>query len=324
MVNPVSKAIVSVSAWDPGYGTNLDFKDFGDSDSVEIDDSVEYIARDWRGIETALPSDPLDIFFIDGIQRIEARLEIFAENDVVPRSALLGAVGAGVVHWDRRLMKSRFKQLLHQRLVVLPVGLTPETLGSLDSSLLPFEIRHSKGSDFSDLQDAMQKQMSELEVSLAKSIDYEPGSLVIADGRVRRDHPVFVVGYIKSNERQYLSGKPAEVVPEIKLGQRTPIFRIEGSFPRFSWYIRVGDIAGGHGWQGVARLEVSAQLSMDEVASYAAMTTEYLPIAAPPLHLDPRAPQNLIPIGALERELRRGLGDAELVNRKLREAVYMR
>ena len=63
MVNPVSKAIVSVSAWDPGYGTNLDFKDFGDSDSVEIDDSVEYIARDWRGIETALPSDPLDIFF---------------------------------------------------------------------------------------------------------------------------------------------------------------------------------------------------------------------------------------------------------------------
>ena len=54
------------------------------------------------------------------------------------------------------------------------------------------------------------------------------------------------------------------------------------------------------------------------------MTTEYLPIAAPPLHLDPRAPQNLIPIGALERELRRGLGDAELVNRKLREAVYMR
>ena len=97
MVNPVSKAIVSVSAWDPGYGTNLDFKDFGDSDSVEIDDSVEYIARDWRGIESALPSDPLDIFFIDGIQRIEARLEIFAENDVVPRSALLGAVGAGVV-----------------------------------------------------------------------------------------------------------------------------------------------------------------------------------------------------------------------------------
>ena len=324
MTNSASKVTVSVSAWDPGYGTNLDFKDFGDTDSVEVDDSIEYATGDWRGIDAVLPNDPLDVFFIDGIQRIEASLSLLAEHDDVPRSALLGAVGAGIVHWDRRLMKSQFKELLHQRLVVLPVGVSSQTLGTLGTSVLPFEIRHSKGSDFNDLQDELLKQMSELEVLLTKSIDYEPENLVIADGRVRRDHPVFVVGYIKSNEKQYLSGKPAQTVPEIKLGQRSPIFRIEDSFPRFSWYIRVGDIVGGHGWQGIARLEVSAELALDAVVSYAAMTAEYLPIAAPPLHLDPRAPQNLIPIGALERELRRGLGDAELVNRKLREAVYMR
>ena len=36
---------------------------------------------------------------------------------------------------------------------------------------------------------------------------------------------------------------------------------------------------------------------------------------------DPRAPQNLYPIGGLERELRRRLGDAGLMFRALRVAA---
>ncbi len=36
---------------------------------------------------------------------------------------------------------------------------------------------------------------------------------------------------------------------------------------------------------------------------------------------DPRAPQNLYPIGGLERELRRRLGDPMLIMRSLREAA---
>ena len=46
-----------------------------------------------------------------------------------------------------------------------------------------------------------------------------------------------------------------------------------------------------------------------------------LPLAAMPLHLDARAPQNLVPIAALEKELRRWLGDEGLVRRALRTAV---
>ena len=38
-------------------------------------------------------------------------------------------------------------------------------------------------------------------------------------------------------------------------------------------------------------------------------------------HKDPRAPQNLFPIGGLERELRRRLGDPLLIQRALREAA---
>jgi hypothetical protein len=38
-------------------------------------------------------------------------------------------------------------------------------------------------------------------------------------------------------------------------------------------------------------------------------------------HIDPRAPQNLVPIGALERQLRHRMGDPGLVYRALRSAV---
>jgi hypothetical protein len=38
-------------------------------------------------------------------------------------------------------------------------------------------------------------------------------------------------------------------------------------------------------------------------------------------HKDPRAPQNLVPIGGLERELRHRLGDQQILYRALRAAV---
>jgi hypothetical protein len=50
--------------------------------------------------------------------------------------------------------------------------------------------------------------------------------------------------------------------------------------------------------------------------------TAVLPVVASEPHLDPRAPQNLVPIAALERELRRRLGDPAFVYRALREATF--
>ena len=42
-----------------------------------------------------------------------------------------------------------------------------------------------------------------------------------------------------------------------------------------------------------------------------------MPRFVPPRSRDPRAPQNLTPIGALEAHLRRGLGDPRIVQRRL-------
>ena len=57
-----------------------------------------------------------------------------------------------------------------------------------------------------------------------------------------------------------------------------------------------------------------------EVVALADLTSRLLPRFASTPHKDPRAPQNLVPIGGLERELRRRLGDQQLLSRSLRAA----
>ena len=91
-------------------------------------------------------------------------------------------------------------------------------------------------------------------------------------------------------------------------------------YQRYSWYLRLTDV-GGHSWTGVVRCEASGALPLREVVGMANRTAAVLPAVASPLHLDPRAPQNLVPIAALERELRHRMGDAAMVNRGLRAAV---
>jgi hypothetical protein len=71
----------------------------------------------------------------------------------------------------------------------------------------------------------------------------------------------------------------------------------------------------------VVRIECSPDLAPDQVTELADLTARVLPTLASAPHKDPRAPQNLVPIGGLERELRRRLGDQQLLYRALRAAA---
>jgi len=74
-------------------------------------------------------------------------------------------------------------------------------------------------------------------------------------------------------------------------------------------------------WSGVVRLECSADLPLPEVTRLGDLTARLLPPLASVPHKDPRAPQNLVPIGGLERQLRRRLGDQHVLYRALRAAA---
>jgi len=68
-------------------------------------------------------------------------------------------------------------------------------------------------------------------------------------------------------------------------------------------------------------LECSADLTAEDAVALADVTAQVLPRLASAPHKDPRAPQNLVPIGGLERQLRHRLGDAALLYRALRGAL---
>jgi hypothetical protein len=92
------------------------------------------------------------------------------------------------------------------------------------------------------------------------------------------------------------------------------------SWRRTSWYLQLPGTSGVP-WSGVVRLECSADLPVPEVTRLGDLTARLLPPLASAPYKDPRAPQNLVPIGGLERELRHRLGDQQVLYRALRAAA---
>jgi len=143
----------------------------------------------------------------------------------------------------------------------------------------------------------------------------------VIDGPLRgRTHLDRAVGYIKTHHTTYLPDAQAAVVGSLKPGQRSPAFTMGTSWRRHSWYLQL-DRAEGVPWSGVVRLECSADVPAESVTALADLTARVLPPLASTPHKDPRAPQNLVPIGGLERQLRHRLGDQHLLYRSLRTAT---
>ncbi|HEX6844824.1 MAG TPA: hypothetical protein VF235_06870, partial [Actinomycetota bacterium] len=146
---------------------------------------------------------------------------------------------------------------------------------------------------------------------------------VLADGPLNELAPQPAVGVVKTHRVTYLSAPRNAVVGALASGQRTPLFTI-ADYKRYSWYVRLAVVLGGHSWSGIVRCEAAGALPFAEVVAIADRTAAVLPLVASEPHVDPRAPQNLVPIGALERALRHRMGDPGLVLRALREAVVER
>jgi hypothetical protein len=140
---------------------------------------------------------------------------------------------------------------------------------------------------------------------------------------VNDTRPRDVVGFIKTHRVAYLRGPATAVIGRLAPGSRTPLFVLgaSGSFARYSWYQRLADGPPGHAWYGVVRCEVAATVGLARARLLADRTAVLLPRLAAPAHTDPRAPQNLVPIGALEHRLRRRLGDQALAYRALAAAA---
>jgi hypothetical protein len=304
----------SVDPWDVEYGSSQGF-DLADPSTGEINVELERAEGEWAPIDSASGvAAARRVVFVDGVRRIDARVWIDGDDgDVHPgvcASFAAGAVCCGtvaeVITFD----------------VERGVFSTAATATDITTTLTTYPARMAASPEIDGLMLAVHERMTQTEVAIAQAARADASvELIVVDGPLRgRQHIEGTVGFIKSHAVAYLPSELHRMVGTLGAGQRTPVFTIGTSYSRHSWYLRLPG-PGGSPWAGIVRCECSSDLAPAAAIELADRTCATLPRFASEPHKDTRAPQNLYPIGGLERELRRRLGDQQILYRSLRAAA---
>lgn len=298
----------AIETWATEYGSPMELDEKVLSET-KVDAEVERPLKDWVAIDPRPKTQPSSILFTDGVRRIDARVWIETEEGTRPGVCASYAAGAMLCDGKARLAGSKVERGLFS---------AANGVASISCRHAHYGVRRAKGDAAEDLWLAIQDRMAELEGSIADDLEAD---LILVDGPLRGnlDRPCRV-GYIKTHHVNYLPTELEHVVASLGPGQRTPVFLTLGRWGRFSWYVRLPG-SEGHAWAGIVRCETSADVPIEDAAALADVVAHVLPRYASVSHKDPRAPQNLYPIAGLERELRRRLGDPQLLYRDLRVAA---
>ncbi len=302
-------ARILVDSWPPDYGPSYEPDE--DLGPAEIDLGVEVPAGRWTPRDPAADTRPAaDVVFVDGVQRADARITLVPAAGDEAVVGVAGSFAAGAVRCrpgradigDLQVVRGLFSRAQSVHLDCGP-----------GVRYLPYMVADAR---IDRLNLAMTERMRGLERSIALAAG--DAEMVVVDGplsggRVARG----MIGFIKTHRRHLLPDTHRRHVAALAPGQRTPLFGTRSGYTRFSWYLRLPGPAV-HPWAGVVRLELPNDVPLNAAVRIADVAAATLPRFASEPHRDPRAPQNLVPIGGLEQELRHRLGDKLLLERLLR------
>lgn len=323
--------------------------------------SVEVPIGAWRPLRPAAPLAVARAIFLDGVRRVDARavLEGASEadapeagapaSDEAPAFGALGSCAVGAVACD--LVAGGRAELLQDVVVERWCAIAAGVLGALEDVVVPagpdlrggarltFRVTRAAGTDWDAPVAQLQVEMREAERRMAERLQRrlresgeQPGTagraLLVCDG----PRPLYsadenVIGYLKTIKEQRLPAQALAVVRRLEEGERSPIYLVDaGERARFEWYVRLRDprpwlhtLAGSVRVQAYAGPQPGALLATARgIADWSAAT---LPRFATKAHQDPRAPQQLLPVRSLEAALRRRLGNAPLVRRRIEVAL---
>jgi hypothetical protein len=306
---------VRLDPWAADYDGALQLLELEDDAPAKVDLTVE--ARDWRPLRPTAAPPPPSIAFVDGVRRIEHRLLL--ESDDGTAFGLLGsfAVGATRVDGRARVVEEQVERVACTSGGVMLSPLQAPVAGSVQ--VIAFAPQTTgENTPLAPMQ-CLQNSMRRRETALAEQMAAE-GSLVFLDGPLTFGTGSVrpVIGFVKRLLKPYLPPPESAVLRQLAPGERTPLFLIEAQTARYSWYVRLG---GGRAIDsalaGIARLETSAALGLQGARALADTSARELPRFASSAERDPRAPQNLYPIGGLEAALRHRLGDHLVVRRAI-------
>jgi uncharacterized protein len=292
-----------------------------------------------------LPKRLERVYVVDGKPRMEARLLI--EDDAGASSfAGYGAFVAGAVdmcpHGTRPAALESVKAM---RILAHGPGMNIEAArlsprnphtGQLDYAPSAFREDHPEA-PAAHIQTLMLHAEQELSHGLASAVPFDEDdareplrTLTLQDGTLRgQNRGGAVVGCVKTIQSMYLGPDRSGLLASMKPGERTPILHLKygnNQFPRFTWYVRLCDAPLHlHPLAGIMRLEMYAPDEPDFlppiVKAVANVSGTLLCKLGSLPHKDARAPQNLIPTGALEQAMGRALGDSRLVERRIRAHI---
>jgi hypothetical protein len=304
----------TVDPWDPAYGIANEV-DSLEPTAATVNPDVEVSKDKWAPLQPP-PGLVSSVIFVDGVRRVDARVWI-DEPSGSPRPAICASYAGGAVRCDG---EARVGPVILRRGLFTSFGEAEPVLSSAGE----FPVRQGAADTVEALSLALQEDMARAEqVATEEACAQSAADLVVVDGPLRgRQHLSHAVGYIKTHHVAYLPAELHRVAGLLQPGQRTPLFLLGTTWSRLSWYIRLPGNPEAP-WSGVVRCECSPSVPVAAAASLADLVANTMPRYASEPYKEARAPQNLYPIAGLERELRRRLGDANLIYRALRSAGYV-
>ncbi len=319
--------------WEAEYNTAHVAKE-ATSEQPNIEVDIEY--KNWRAVTppAKLKSKLLfdRLLFVDGSRRIEARVLLEDKNKQVAFGAL-GSYGVGVVSCCAQgLSQAQFLKWQIKRICTLSGGHKIddfELKQTIDKYLgkLQYEVVASAERDSEAVLRKLQFEMLAAERLLTSNlVDNYPNALIINDGpRPRIGFEPNVIGYLKTSHSIPIGPKKIQLIRQLEQGQRSPLYLVKGQDSTqnyFEWFLRLRDpnpwlysLAGMVRLQAVAGKE--PQKRLDDVCELANWLAIKLGDFSSKQHQDPRAPQQLLPIRALETELRRQMGNLQIIRRRI-------
>ncbi|HUO46998.1 MAG TPA: DNA double-strand break repair nuclease NurA [Acidimicrobiia bacterium] len=298
----------TVQPWSPEYGAPSGREDI---DAAAVDIDVEVKAASWSPIPVRCDPAP-EVMFVDGVRRIDANLWI-DEDDGTPTLALAASYAAGAVicNHSAKVVGTEVRR---------GVFATGRAANDIETKHARYQVHMAPVSTAEELSWELQMKMGDLEALIVANQGGQAG-LIVADGPLsHRPKLLEAVGYVKTHQTHYLPPGLRSILSQLTAGDRTPLFLTGGSWSRYSWYLKL-PLTGGGPMDGIIRAEITSDRDLAAARQMADLTAATLCRFASSAHKDPRAPQNLYPIGGLEKRLHHLLGDRDLMYRSLRVAA---
>jgi hypothetical protein len=316
--NLIPMVVLRPDPWDPGYGAGAEAP-HDDAAKVLVDPAVE--TSDWSRPLEPPPCPPEAMTFVDGVMRIDLR--VLAHDRGRSTWGLLGSFGAAGVRCDGAASFVGMDDSVGRALILGGRVNSAPLEVTAGACQLVYEARSIALDDNQSLRIALQRLMIEAEQRMAARLARD--GLVVADGPLRLNSggDLPIVGVVKRMVTAYLRDEHAALLTRLEPGQRTPIFAIGNNvIDRLAWYQRLLPANGlWHELAGLVRCEVRLEHGVARARPIADRLARTLVRFAGRPGIDPRAPQNLIPVGALEARLRHLLGHPTVVRRALQRKL---